>query len=167
MKLFIPLVVLFLATVMPQQAHAVCPICTVAVGAGLGLSRVLGIDDSITGLWIGGLILSSGLWMADFIRKKGWKVKYPEIVSVVLMFLFVIPSLYLSKMIGLPGNNMLGIDKIIFGSTIGFIVFWLGVLADKWLRTKNNGKVYIYFQKVILPVLMLSISSFILYLITS
>ena len=167
MKIFIPLVVLFLAIALSQQAHAVCPICTVAVGAGLGLSRVLGIDDSITGVWIGGLILSSGLWMADFIRKKGWKVKYPEVVSVVMMFLFVIPPLYWSKMIGLHGNTMYGVDKIIFGSTIGFIVFWLGFLADKRLRTKNNGKVYIYFQKVILPVLMLSIISFVLYLFTT
>jgi hypothetical protein len=155
------------SVLLSQRAYAVCPICTVAVGAGLGISRVIGIDDAITGLWIGGLILSSGLWMADFIRKKGWKVKYPEVVSVVLMFLFVIPPLYWSRMIGLPGNTILGIDKIIFGSTIGFIVFWFGVLADKWLRTKNNGKVYIYFQKVILPVLMLSITSYILYLVTT
>ena len=83
------------------------------------------------------------------------------------MFIFVIPPLYWSKMIGLPGNTIFGIDKIIFGSLVGFMVFWLGVLANKWLRVKNNGKVYIYFQKVILPVLMLSIISFVLYLFTT
>jgi len=62
--------------VFPAKVYAVCPICTVAVGAGLGISRWLGIDDSVTGLWIGGLILSSGLWLADWIGKKGWRVPY-------------------------------------------------------------------------------------------
>ena len=28
------------------KALAICPVCTVAVGAGIGLSRWLGIDDS-------------------------------------------------------------------------------------------------------------------------
>lgn len=37
--------------IFAKKALAVCPICTVAVGAGVGLSRCLGIDDSITGLW--------------------------------------------------------------------------------------------------------------------
>ena len=87
------------------QAHAVCPICTVAVGAGLGISRWLGIDDSVTGVWIGGLILSSGLWLADWIGKKGWRVPYKEAVSVGLFFLFVIPPLYWGKMIGISGNT--------------------------------------------------------------
>ena len=63
-----------------KPVQAVCPVCTVAVGAGVGISRLIGIDDSITGVWIGGLIISSGLWMGDFIRKKKWKIPIPEIL---------------------------------------------------------------------------------------
>ncbi len=37
-----------------NSAQAICPICTIAVGAGVGFSRYLGIDDTIAGLWIGG-----------------------------------------------------------------------------------------------------------------
>jgi len=163
-KIILVLSLAFLA--LPTPAHAVCPVCTVAVAAGLGISRWIGIDDAVTGVWVGGLILSSGLWMADFIKKRSWKIPYPEILSTLLMALFVIPPLYWSHMIGLPGNILWGIDKVVLGSLIGTIIFLLGVCIDKWLRTTNNGKVYIYYQKVIVPVFLLSISSFVLYLIT-
>ena len=152
--------------VVPTQAHAVCPVCTVAVGAGLGISRWLGIDDSVTGVWVGGLILSSGLWLADWIGKKEWKIPQKELVSVGLFFLFVIPPLYWSKMIGLPGNTLWGVDKLLLGTVIGSLLFIFGVWLDKWLRTNNKNKVYIYYQKVIIPVFLLSAASFVFYLIT-
>lgn len=155
----------YLATT--TQVHAVCPVCTVAVGAGLGISRWLGIDDSVTGIWIGGLVLSSGLWLADWIGKKGWKVPYKETVSVGLFFLFIIPPLYWVKMIGLSGNTLWGVDKVLLGTVIGSAVFLSGVWLDKWLRTTNNDRVYVYYQKVIIPVFLLSIASFVFYLITS
>ncbi|PIS13789.1 hypothetical protein COT65_02250 [Candidatus Shapirobacteria bacterium CG09_land_8_20_14_0_10_47_13] len=82
------------------------------------------------------------------------------------MVLFVIPPLYWSKMIGLPGNTLWGIDKILLGTIFGSFIFLLGVAFDKWLRTLNNGKVYVYFQKVIVPVFLLSLTSYIFYLIT-
>jgi len=157
--------VIFLGTT--TQVHAVCPICTVAVGVGLGISRWLGIDDTVTGIWIGGLILSSGLWLADWIGKKGWKVPYKEAFSVGLFFLFVIPPLYWGKMIGLAGNTLWGVDKVLLGTTIGSILFLLGVWVDKILRTTNNDKVYVYYQKVIVPVFLLSVGSFVFYLITN
>lgn len=150
-----------------KPVEAVCPVCTVAVGAGVGVSRMIGIDDTITGVWIGGLIISSGLWLADFIRKKSWKIPFPEVLSMLLMTLFVIPSLYWLKMIGLAGNTFLGVDKIIFGSLTGSLIFFLGVGIDKFLRSINNNKVFIYYQKVIIPLLMLSIMSLILYFINS
>lgn len=159
------LALLFLA--FPTPAHAVCPICTVAVAGGLGISRWLGIDDSVTGVWVGGLILSSGLWLADWIGKKGWRVPQKEIVSVVIFYLFVIPPLYWAKMIGLAGNTLWGVDKVILGTVIGSVLFMGGVGLDKWLRTTNEDKVYVYYQKVIAPVFLLTLGSFILYLITN
>ncbi|MBU2577676.1 hypothetical protein KKA69_02480 [Patescibacteria group bacterium] len=63
-KIAIFILVLFFISGPVFQVEAVYPVCTITVGAGLGISRWLGIDDSIPGLWIGGLILSSGLWLA-------------------------------------------------------------------------------------------------------
>lgn len=167
MKLILSLILGLIAYLaVPARAYAVCPVCTVAVAAGLGISRWIGIDDSVTGVWIGGLILSSGLWLADWIGKKSWKVPLPKFLSVLLMALFVIPPLYWSKMIGLPGNILLGIDKVLLGTITGSIIFLTGVGIDKWLRTKNDDQVYIYYQKVIVPVFLLSIISFVFYIIT-
>ena len=73
--LFSSLLALF---AFPTPVRAVCPVCTVAVAAGLGISRWIGIDDAVTGVWVGGLILSSGLWMADWIKKRSWKIQYPS-----------------------------------------------------------------------------------------
>jgi len=53
-----------------QKALAVCPICTLAVGAGVGLSRWLGIDDTISGLWVGGLIVSLIYWTIDWLGEE-------------------------------------------------------------------------------------------------
>jgi hypothetical protein len=36
----------------------VCPVCTIAVAGGVGLCRYLGIDDLISGAWIGALLFS-------------------------------------------------------------------------------------------------------------
>lgn len=149
------------------EVHAVCPVCTIAVGAGLGFSRWIGIDDTVTGVWIGGLIISSGLWMADWIKKKNWKVPYLKVLSIFVMYLFVIPPLYWSHMIGIINNTLWGIDKLLFGIMVGSIIFLIGVGFDKWLRTTNKGKVYVYFQKVIVPVFLLVITSLFFYFITS
>ena len=66
-------------------------------------------------------------------------------------------------MIGLPGNTFLGVDKIIFGIAVGSFVFLLGVFLDNFLRKINDGKVFIYYQKVILPILFLTIISLVFY----
>lgn len=152
---------------MAPQAQAVCPICTIAVGAGLGFSRYLGIDDTVTGLWVGALILSSAFWTASWLKSKSWRIPYKTASSVIFFYLLVIPPLYWMGMIGHPENTMLGIDKILLGTAVGSIVFILGVLLDKYLRTLNEGKVFIYFQRVICPVLLLSIFSVIFFLITN
>jgi hypothetical protein len=70
-------------------------------------------------------------------------------------------------MIGLVGNTLWGIDKVLLGTVAGSTLFLIGVWFDKWLRSTNQNKVYIYYQKVIIPVFLLSVTSFIFYLITS
>ncbi len=51
-----------------------------AVAAGIGLSRWLGIDDTITGLWIGGLIISLAIWTINWIIKKNIYFKGRKII---------------------------------------------------------------------------------------
>ncbi len=146
-----------LSLVFPASVQAVCPVCTVAAGAGLGLSRWLGISDAVTGVWIGGLILSSGFWLADWLGKKNWSVPHLKIVSVFLVFLLTVSPLWWGQMLSV---------KILEGTAAGATLFLLGVGLDERLRTINHGRVYVYYQKVLLPILLLSLGSFILYILT-
>ena len=50
------------ALLIPGSAQAVCPLCVVAIGAGLGLSEYLGIDDTISGSWIGAMLIATAWW---------------------------------------------------------------------------------------------------------
>ena len=150
----------------PEKILAVCPVCTLAAAGGLGLSRYLGIDDTVSGLWIGGLVLAAGLWLADWMAKKNWKIPRPKLLSILLILLLTIPPLYRSKMIGLPWNKLWGIDKVVLGAIFGSSLFLAGVFLDKYLRNFHNNKVYFYYQKVIIPVVLLILGSFSFYFIT-
>ncbi|MEK7497886.1 MAG: hypothetical protein AAB656_03135 [Patescibacteria group bacterium] len=166
LSLFLPLasVIYFL---FPADSYAVCPVCTVAVVAGLGVSRMLGIDDSVTSIWIGGIILSSSFWFSDWLSKKEKFKKFSNIWGVsIAMYLLVLSPLYLSKTIGLPFNIIFGMDKIIFGTIVGSIAFLLGIFIDKKTREINGGKVFFSFQKVVFPISALFISGVIMYAIS-
>jgi hypothetical protein len=168
--LFLPVLGILFTTklLFPLTAHAVCPICTVAVGAGLGLSRYFGIDDLITGIWVGGLIISVSLWTVDWLIKKNFRALkiFADIQIKILSFAFWIiltyPPLMMAGIIGNPFNTVWGVDKLIMGSFFGAIAFAFGVLADKKAR-KLYGKQFFNFQKVIFPVLSLLIFSILMY----
>lgn len=148
------------------NVQAVCPVCTLAIGAGVGLSRYLGIDDTISGVWIGGLIISSGFWMANWAEKRKIKFITNKIISVIIFYLFVLPPLFFTNIMGHPLNTLWGIDRLLIGIISGSLLFIISVRLDKYFRTQNNGKVYISYQKVIIPVSLLLIASLIFYLIT-
>lgn len=148
-----------------QPIYAVCPVCTVAVGAGLGLSRYLGIDDLITSIWIGGLIVSTIYWIIDWINKRNKKGLIVDILTIILTYVFVLIPLYWGGIIGHPFNTFWGIDKIILGTVIGSIAFFLGANIHFYLKKQNQDKVFIPFQKVVIPVGALWLISLIFYLI--
>ena len=155
---------------LTTRAYAVCPVCTIAVGAGLGLSRWLGIDDAVSSVWIGSLILSSSFWLTDWLKKKHPKLLHlrGEIGShlgyyvIALMYLIVLVPLWVGKIIGHPYNTILGIDKILFGTAVGSLAFLLGIWTDKKIRLKK-GKQLFQYQKVVLPVASLVIASLLIY----
>ncbi len=147
-----------------KPVEAVCPLCTVAVAGGLEISRMLGVDDLISAIWIGGLTVSLAFWLADYFSKKNWLLPFwREVVSLIIFYLLVIPYLFWSKAIGKIGNTFLGFDKIILGIVIGSLAFFLGVFFDHFLRKINGGKIIFYYQKVIIPVFFLALVSLIFY----
>jgi hypothetical protein len=151
-----------------KKALAVCPICTIAVGAGVGLSRYLGVDDAITGLWVGGLTVSMIVWTESWLDKKNIRFKGRLYLDIVGYFLLIVVPLYYSSIIGNPLNTLCacGLDKLLFGIIAGSVAFWCGASWYFYLKEKNGGHAYFPFQKVAMPVSPLIILSVIFYFLT-
>lgn len=148
-----------------SKALAVCPVCTVAVGAGVGFSRWLGIDDTITGLWIGGSIVSLIIWTMNWLEKKQIIfIGIGFIITLGYYLLIVLPLCY-SEIIGHPYNTIWGLDKLLIGIASGSFFFFLGAWSYNLIKEKN-GKAQFPFQKVVMPVAPLIIFSVIFYFIT-
>ena len=148
-----------------KSVFAVCPLCTIAVGAGIGLAEYLGIDDTITGLWVGGLIVSLIIWTITWFNKKKFHFKGRIILTTILYYLVIIVPLYPAGIIGSPINKLWGIDRLILGVAIGSVAFVLGTLSYTLIK-RHRGKANFYFQKVAMPVAPLIILSIIFYFIT-
>lgn len=161
-----PIFALAFLFLLPVPVMAVCPVCTVAVGAGVGLSRWLGIDDTVTGIWIGGLIVSSSLWLTSWLKKRGVCLPGGSSIPLLAFYLLVLLPLYFSSLIGHVLNTLWGVDKLVLGTIIGSLIFTVSVWLDGYLRSRNGDKVYFYYQKVILPILFLLIFSLIFYFLT-
>lgn len=144
---------------------AVCPACTIAVGAGLGLSRYLGVDDLISGVWVGGFTLSFSLWFINWLKKKEFKLPFLNWIILVFMYALVFLPLQLTGIIGDSFNKLWGIDKLILGAVFGSGVFLLAIFLDRKIRIIYGKQLFVY-QKVVFPVVGVIILSIILYFLT-
>jgi len=157
------------AALSALPAQAVCPVCIVAVGAGLGLSRYLGIDDTITGLWIGGLTVAMIIWTINWAKPKIKKTKFIiwwNLLIITAYYAMIAWPLASQNFIGHPLNTIWGVDKIILGISLGSVLFLATSEFYLWLKKNNNGHAYFPFQKVVMPFGILAISSLFFYLLT-
>ena len=158
----------FISFFSAKQVLAVCPVCTIAVGAGLGFSRSLGVDDLIAGLWIGGLTVSMIVWTLSWFTKKNINFKFRTAITIISYYLLVVVPLYFMGLMSNPFSifNGSGFDKIFFGVLLGSVGFWFGASWYKELKEKNGGHAYFPFQKVLMPIAPLILMSIIFYFIT-
>jgi hypothetical protein len=145
--------------------RTVCPVCTIAVGAGVSFSKWLGIDDTITGIWIGGFAASMIAWTVNFLTKHHIRFYGRKILVTTIYFFLILWPLYYKGFIGNPHNTLWGMDKLLFGIATGTILFTIGAVWYNYLKKRNNGHAYFPFQKIVMPIGMLIIASFIFYFI--
>ena len=153
---------------LTKNALAVCPVCTIAVGAGLGFSRSLGVDDSIAGLWIGGLTVSMIVWTISWFEKKKINFKFRTAITILSYYLLVVVPLYFMGLMGNPFEVFRGgaPDKIFLGVLIGSFAFWFGANWYKEIKEKNGGHAHFPFQKVVMPIAPLVLMNIIFYFLT-
>ncbi|MDR1696759.1 MAG: hypothetical protein LBR41_00880 [Rickettsiales bacterium] len=149
-----------------SAAHAVCPVCTIAVGAGLEGARLLGVDDVITGIWAGAFTLMLVFWTAKWLSRRGVKSAIWYFLDFVFYYALV-ACVYLLPGMTFGANTLWGIDKFLIGLVVGTIALWI---ADYYVAKsvrKFGGKSRFKFQKVIVPVGTLLILSLIFWGITT
>lgn len=149
-------------------AYAVCPVCIVAVGAGLGLSEYLGIDNTIAGTWIGGLLVAMTIWTIEWLNKKNWlfgNKDLRDIIIVILYYGLTFWPLWSQNLIGHPASRLWGVDKVIAGTIVGSLVFLLLTLWYNNIK-KRRGHAHFPYEKVVMPVSGLIVLSFFFYFLT-
>jgi hypothetical protein len=164
-KIYFPAFFLFSFFLAPS-AQALCPLCTIAVGAGVGFSRYLGIDDTVTGLWVGGLAVSLIMWTIDWLDRKHINFQGKKLLVALAYYFFIVAPLYWTGIAGHPFNKFWGMDKLIFGMILGSAFFFLGAASYFSLKRKNNGRAHFPFQKIVMSIAPLVVLSFVFYLAT-
>jgi len=144
--------------------YAQCPVCIVTVGGGLFIAKKLGIDDLLVSIWLSALSTAISFWFASVMKnrilKNGWG-------WTIAFYVLTIGGLVFTGQIGHKLNTFLGVDKILVGLTVGLIVSLKAIVIDHIIRNKNHGKVLFYYQKVVIPIVLLVITTGIFkYLIT-
>ena len=152
---------------MSFKAMANCPVCMVTVGASLYLAEKTGLDKCVIGVWSGALLAIVGYFLIRWFNKKNWIFKgYQNILmglsiaSIGLMYIPGIPGgmIYEPMIIG-----FLYIDSFLLSNIIGAFVFIFGVNLYAWMKEKNGGHAHFPFEKVVVPVVLVSLISALFY----
>ena len=151
-----------------NKALAICPVCTIAVCAGLGLSRWLGINDAVTGLWIGGLLVSVSVWTVTWLDARRIDFPWRSAAVTFAYYAMALVPLYFAKIIAHPVDFLSSCvkDNLLLGIIQGSATFSFAAMLYNYLKEKNNGRAHFPFEKVVFPVSSLIIFTVIFYLIT-
>lgn len=149
-----------------KHTYAICQVlCPIFVGGTLTLMEKWGVDNTISGLWIGGMLVWASIVTIDWIGKwkKHWLIDF--LVTVAFYASTIIP-LYSKKIIGNPSKMIWGVDKTVLGIIIGSIFLYLFDRLYSYIKEKNGGHAWFPFQKTVMPILPLVIWSIIFYYVT-
>ena len=157
--------ILFLSAsfLLPLKAFAnpACAVCTVAIGASVGIARKLGIEDSIVGLWAGALLTLLGYWTIIFFDKRNWHF-FGRNFLLMLISVGMIGFIYISEVSYQPRIiwQIFYLDPILFSSMLGMLIYIYSQKFYQWMKMKNDGHAHFPFEKVVLPLILLLLTSF-------
>lgn len=159
-KYSISLLVGGLSLIMVKPAYAHCPLCVAGAGAGLSLSRVLGIDDSITGIWLGAFLGSMSFWTNNSINKT--YILGQKFWLYLFVFISTIYSFYRFGLVNEHNGLLLNLPKLIFGMLVGGILFYLIDIINNFIRQKK-GKVLFNYQPMVFSLGVIVIASLVMF----
>lgn len=141
-------------------ANPACPICTIAIGAGVGVAESLGVPSVVVGIWAGALLTLLGYWMIKFFDKRGWKF-WGRDVLLIGVSVAMIGFAYVGDLQYTPQEiwSVIYLDPILFGALLGMVVLIVVEKLYEWMKRKNGGHAHFPFERVVLPVVVLALAS--------
>lgn len=128
--------------------YAQCPVCIVTVGGGLFIAEKLGIDSFLVSIWLSALNCAIAYYLATKFKKPILKSGYFWSIVFYLMTVFYLD---ISRQL----------DSSLIGLSIGLIIAIFSIQLDAIIKNLNHGKVLFYYQKVIIPLVILIIATII------
>ena len=167
-KILMLLLASFLSIIVFPGVMAHCPLCTAATIVGVGVTRSLGWDDSIVGVFVGAMIVSSALWLNNILKKRNIGGNtFLRVGSItVATFVLTVLSFYYAGIFG-PANTyrIFGMEKIIFGSISGAVVSFATFFASDEIKKRNEGKVLFNYQTMALTFGFLILNALIFWMV--
>jgi hypothetical protein len=134
---------------MSFAVYAQCPVCIVTVGGGMLIAKKLGVDDLLVSIWISALNTAISFWLAT--KFKINFLRNPWILSFI-MFGLTLFYFQFTGQTGHASNRVIGIDKIIFGQTLGMVAMFVGNFIYGYTKYRNNRRTLFPYAKVVFPV---------------
>ncbi len=147
---------------------APCAVCVVAISGGLGISRALGIDDAMTGVWVGALLLSLATLTVNWLKKKWPSKQFLPVSGFLLTYLLILPFFFTFDLFA-NSPEIFGYKSLALGMIVGTIFLALGLYTDQVLRRlkADDNKGFFPFQKVFVPVFFLLLATLMMWFLTS
>ena len=154
----ITVAVLFYA--FPTYANPACAVCTVGVAVGLEIARNLGVDDGVIAVWAGALLMLVGYWTILWFDKKNWHFAFRNPILITLS-LAMIAGVYIKDLVYTPKPILIFyIDPFLFCTLLGAAVLTYSSVFYQWMKAKNGGHAHFPFEKVVLPIAALALTSY-------
>lgn len=149
----------------PGTIHAHCPLCVAGAATGITLTRLLGVDDSITGIWVGALLGAISFWTYTWIvnKLKRGSVLWLKPALYLAIFASTLWSFYKFNLV-VRMEKMWGLDKLTFGILVGGVAFYMVEVANS-LIMKKNGKSLFPYQRVVFSLGMVALLSIVDYIL--
>ncbi len=143
---------------MKSFANPACAVCTIAIGASLGIARRMGVQDCIVGLYAGAMLAVLGYWTIKFFDSKNWRF-YGYRPILMLVNLSFIGFTYLTDLKYTPCIllHVFYTDAFLLMSVVGFLIIVATTKLYAFMKQKNGGHAHFPFEKVVLPVAALAL----------
>jgi len=135
-----------------------CTVCTIAIGASIGIARKLGVDDSVVGVFFGALMTVGGFWLIKFFDKKNWNFRFRNTILMLLSLSSVLPMYF--GVISYVKDPDFYIDIFLFSYFLGGLVY-LSTSRIYQVIKLRRGHAHFPFEKVVIPVVALILAALI------